>query len=430
MIAISNIKFIGIGGAGIAILNDLKPLLPEASLLAIDTDASTLEKTTIENKICLIENGEGSGGDTTIAQNAAAQNASELESVLKDSRVIVLVAGLGGGTGSIIAPMLAKVASENPNCEVISFTASALAIEGVEKTTLAIRSQNSLSRYTRASFSLPNDVILAKQNLPILEAYEQANAYMVNMISTLAKILTSNGIVNIDFPTFVKLFDNNNASQKISYASFGRGFGESAVDDAVEELQKSPLLPKDFSAKTMLLSLRCSPTFEMNKMQRLLELASQKFGSPTRMAFGAITDESLNTSIEVCAMGLCNQQEITQPKVEETSVQQTEPFSNETKEQEQKVVQKEIQVAPPQQAIDVSVAPVPVEPEKKSFFGIGRGRKQKKQPDAQIDDQQTEFKFVELSEQRGFFQDTPPNIRNGVDLDVPTYMRKGMKIVL
>ena len=103
---------------------------------------------------------------------------------------------------------------------------------------------------------------------------------------------------------------------------------------------------------------------------------------------------------------------------------------NETKEQEQKVVQKEIQVAPPQQAIDVSVAPVPVEPEKKSFFGIGRGRKQKKQPDAQIDDQQTEFKFVELSEQRGFFQDTPPNIRNGVDLDVPTYMRKGMKIVL
>ncbi|MBQ2721509.1 MAG: hypothetical protein IJF70_01245, partial [Opitutales bacterium] len=67
MIAISDIKIIGIGGAGIAILNDIKPLLPEASFVAIDTDASALEKCQIENQICLIENGEGAGGDTAIA---------------------------------------------------------------------------------------------------------------------------------------------------------------------------------------------------------------------------------------------------------------------------------------------------------------------------------------------------------------------------
>ncbi len=442
MIAISDIKIIGIGGAGIAILNDIKPLLPEASFVAIDTDASALEKCQIENQICLIENGEGAGGDTAIAQSGASEKASELEAILNGSRLVVLVAGLGGGTGSIIAPMLAKVATENSNCEVVSFTVSALAIEGIEKTKLATKAKLALSRFTRASFTLPNDVILAKQNLPIIDAYAKANLHIVNMVQSLARLLSSNGIVNIDFPTFIKLFDDNQAKQKISYASFGRGYAENAVDDAIEELQQSPLLPKDFSAKTMLLNLRCSPSFEMNKMQRLLELASQKFGSPAKMAFGAITDESLDTEIEVCAMGLCNdiehqQAEVIEDKFESENEIESAPtsFSNEeesvnkTAEPEQPAETKQvIDVAPPPQQTDISVPPVPVEPEKKSFFGLGR--RKKKQPEVKPDDNQTEFKFVELSEQRGFFLDTPPNIRNGVDLDIPTYLRKGIKINL
>ena len=443
MIAISDIKIIGIGGAGIAILNGIKPLLPEASFVAIDTDASVLAKCSIENQICLIENGEGAGGDTAIAQSGASEKASELEAVFGNSRLVVLVAGLGGGTGSIIAPMLAKVATENSNCEVISFTVSSLAIEGVEKTKLATKAKLALSRFTRASFTLPNDVILAKQNLPIIDAYAKANLYIVNMVQALARLLSSNGIVNIDFPTFVKLFDDNQTKQKNSFASFGRGYAENAVDDAIEQLQQSPLLPEDFSAKTMLLYLRCSPTFEMNKMQRLLELASQKFGSPAKMAFGAITDESLDTEIEVCAMGLCNeivlqQAEIIEKKIESetkaepvsTSFSNEEESVNETAEPEQPIKPKtEIEVAPPLQQTDVSIPPVPVEPEKKSFFGLGR-RKKKQPVEVKPDDKQTEFKFVELSEQRGFFLDTPPNIRNGVDLDIPTYLRKGIKINL
>ena len=435
MIAISNIKIIGVGGAGIAILNAIKQLLPEATLAIVDTDATALAKSTIENQICLIESGEGSGGDTNIAKSACAKHATELETLLKDSRLIVLVAGLGGGTGSVVAPILSKIASENPECEVISFTVSALAIEGDEKTNLAVRAQNYLSKRCLASFSLPNDIILARQNLPIVEAYSQANASIANTVYALAKMLSSNGIVNIDFPTFVKLFSDNKEVQKCAYASFGRGFAESAVDDAIEELQKSPLLPQNFSAKTMLLALRCSPTFEMNKMQRLLELASQKFGSPARMAFGAITDDSLDSTIEVCAIGLCNHQETERVPTEEVSVE-PETFSNTNDisdnsepvqvEQQQNV---EIQVAPPPERIDVSTPPVPVEPERKSFFGFGRRRKVKK-GESEAEKLQTEFTFMELSEQRGFFQDTPPNIRNGVDLDVPTYMRKGIKINL
>ena len=175
-------------------------------------------------------------------------------------------------------------------------------------------------------------------------------------------------------------------------------------------------------------------------MQRLLELASQQFGSPSKMAFGAITDESLDTEIEVCAMGLCN--EIVAQQLEEkldvetksepvpTSFSNEEESVNETAEPEQPIKPKtEIEVAPPLQQTDVSIPPVPVEPENKSFFGLGR-RKKKQPVEVKPDDKQTEFKFVELSEQRGFFLDTPPNIRNGVDLDIPTYLRKGIKINL
>ena len=418
MIDLSNIKIIGVGGAGVSILNAIKQALPNGSFAVVDTDANALAKSDIENKICLIDGGEGAGGDISIAEKSAIEHAEELEALIDDTRLVVLVAGLGGGTASVVAPMLSKIASAKPDCNIVSFTVSALAIEGEEKTHLAKRAQNYLAKRCVALFTLPNDIILARQNLPITQAYASANAYIVNMVCSLAKMLSSNGIVNIDFPTFVKIFSNTDEEQKLSYACFGRGFADSAVDDAIAELQKSPLLPPNFSAKTMLLSLRCSPSFEMNKMQRLLELASQTFGSPAKMAFGAVTDESLDSSIEVCAIGLCK------PSQAEEQ-QDANTFSNsvETDTSDQPV-RVEVEIAPPPVQVDVSKPPVPVEQ-----TGKKTTRKPVKQKaESETDKNQTEFKFMELSEQRGFFLDTPPNYINGVDLDIPTYLRKNINV--
>ncbi len=462
MLDISNIKIVGVGGAGLSILENIAAKIPMASLVAIDTDANALEKSSVERKILLIENGEGTGGDTEIAKKAAASKATELSTLTFGTRLMIIIAGFGGGTGSVVAPMISKISSENPECEILSFAALPLSIEGEEKNELAKKAQAYMSRRCRATFSLPNDIILAKQNLPIAQAYANANDCISNVVSSAVISASANGIVNIDYPTFIKIFSVD-TDAKASFAAFGRGWGDNAVEEAIEGLSQSPLLPQDFKARTMLLSLRCPPSFEMNKMQMLLESAARKFGTPQRFAFGAIAEESFDENIEVCAMGLCDNSRATstqlhtptdivepvkevsepEPKQEEARSQTT--LSNELETEESQTestdehlpeepavsAREEVKIEPPLERMDVSVKPVPVKSERRSFFGFGRRKKsQKKGVDENIDKQQTEFKFMELSEQRGFFHDTPPNIRNGEDLDVPTYMRRGIKINL
>ncbi len=468
MLDISNIKIVGVGGAGLSILECIADKIPNVSFVAIDTDAHMLDKSSIERKILLIKNGEGTGGDTEIAKKAAAVNASELSTIAFGARMMIIVAGFGGGTGSVVAPMLSKIVSENAECEILSFATLPLLIEGEEKNELAKKAQSYMSRRCRAAFSLPNDIILAKQNLPIAQAYSAANDCISNVITSAVISASASGIVNIDYPTFIKIFTADDET-KTSFAAFGRGEGDNAVDDAIDELSQSPLLPDNFKARTMLLNLRCPASFEMNKMQMLLESAAKKFGTPQRFAFGAIAEVSFSNNIEVCAMGLClnsTRQNITpeqqaqtlhqeqptikepqkeSPHKEETPLAQTvsneieqresQPLPNDAEQHnaEKPVVtaREEIKIAPPLERIDVSVKPVPVKSERRSFFSFGRRKKsQKKTVDENLDKQQTEFKFMELSEQRGFFLDTPPNIRNGEDLDVPTYMRRGIKINL
>lgn len=455
MLATSQIKIAGVGGAGIAVLNDLAPELPAGvATAAVDTDAAAVEGSAASVKIALIENGEGSGADTMAAKEAAVAHAKELESLADGARLLVILAGLGGGTGSVVAPMISKIAAQNPDCAVFSFSVLPLSVEGSQRQTLAFRAQNYLAKHCRAAFALPNDLILARLNAPIAEAFAAANANVVSAAASLVKMLSARGIVNVDFPTLSKVFPKREDAR--AFVAYGTGAGEDAVARAVAELSKSPMLPDGAKSESLVLSLRCGKNFEMNKMQMLLESVSDAFGRPERMAFGAAAEDAFSDNIEVCVMGPCPPapkpaaetkpvqpaaQTAAQPEAEQPaapapaqSAAAEERASEDVSIPEAKddtiTSNEKVEVAAPLASAAANTpAPVPAEPEekgRKSFFGFGR--KKKKAPESPKT--QTEFEFMELSQQRGFFQDTPPNIRNGVDLDVPTYMRKGIKIVL
>lgn len=455
MLATSQIKIAGVGGAGIAVLNDLAPELPAGvATAAVDTDAAAVEGSAASVKIALIENGEGSGADTMAAKEAAVAHAKELETLADGARLLVLLAGLGGGTGSVVAPMISKIAAQNPDCAVFAFSVLPLSVEGSQRQTLAFRAQNYLAKHCRAAFALPNDLILARLNAPIAEAFAAANANVVSAAASLVKMLSAKGIVNVDFPTLSKVFPKREDAR--AFVAYGTGEGEDAVARAVAELSKSPMLPDGAKPESLVLSLRCGKNFEMNKMQMLLESVSDAFGRPERMAFGAAAEDAFSDNIEVCVMGPCSPashpatvakeeqpeaQTAAQPKAEqpapaapEQSAAAEEQASEDVSIPEAKddtiTSNEKVEVAAPLASATANTpAPVPAEPEekgRKSFFGFGR--RKKKAPESPKT--QTEFEFMELSQQRGFFQDTPPNIRNGVDLDVPTYMRKGIKIVL
>lgn len=452
MLATSQIKIAGVGGAGIAVLNDLAPELPAGvATVAVDTDAAAVEGSAASVKIALIENGEGSGADTMAAKEAAVAHAKELETLADGARLLVILAGLGGGTGSVVAPMISKIAAQTPDCAVFAFSVLPLSVEGSQRQTLAFRAQNYLAKHCRAAFALPNDLILARLNAPIAEAFAAANANVVSAAGSLVKMLSARGIVNVDFPTLSKVFPKREDAR--AFVAYGTGAGEDAVARAVAELSKSPMLPDGAKPESLVLSLRCGKNFEMNKMQMLLESVSDAFGRPERMAFGAAAEDAFSDNIEVCVMGPCpsaskpaaETKPVQPAKAQPEAEQPASPAPAQSAAAEERASEdvsipeakddtitsnEKVEVAAPLASAAANTpAPVPAEPEekgRKSFFGFGR--KKKKAPESPKT--QTEFEFMELSQQRGFFQDTPPNIRNGVDLDVPTYMRKGIKIVL
>ena len=202
-----------------------------------------------------------------------------------------------------------------------------------------------------------------------------------------------------------------------------------------------------------MLSLVCGESFGMNQMQSLFESAAKTFGVSEKICFGAIVDKRLGDKIKVCAMGIAADAPV-QRKMGEFAPVKPQPAEPTTptpnlqtpdRPASERAVQVEHEKPKPARQFGAEEralhTPTPdekpaeivrEEPKKKSrgFFGFGRSKRAEKAAQEASQTEQSEFKFVEMSEQRGFFADTPVNIRKGEDLDVPTFMRRNIKINL
>lgn len=235
-----SIRVAGIGGAGAKIVSALCAKGCEgADMAAVDTDESSLRDCPVENAVCIgksVAGGMGSGGDPATAKEAAISDLALLKRIASGADVFVCVAGLGGGTGSVVTPILAKLAAENGAKLVISFSLMPLSVEGVDKSSLAERSVRYMRKVCDAAAALPNDIILARSALPVKAAFEAANMYAVSAISEICAMLLNRGVVNIGIPSFKKAFFKKGLS---TFFGIGCGTGANAVPDAAAELASS-----------------------------------------------------------------------------------------------------------------------------------------------------------------------------------------------
>lgn len=420
-----SIRVAGVGGAGVKIAAALCAAgCGGADIAAVDTDEASLRDCPVENAACVgktATGGMGSGGDPATAKEAAISDLAALKRIASGADVFICVAGLGGGTGSVIAPILAKLAAENGAKLVISFSLMPLSVEGVDKSSLAERSVRYMRKVCDAAAALPNDIILARSALPVKAAFEAANMYAVSAIGEICAMLLNRGVVNIGIPSFKKAFFQKGLP---TFFGIGCGKGANAVGDAAAELASSPLLgggAAGLNAESLMISLVCGEDFEMNKMQSLLETVSQAFGVRERICFGASVDKSMQGRIRVCAMGLAGNPE----RVPQAPGAASKPPAAPRATAELAGAGKN----PPEGEESATGSREEPKPKKsRGFFSFVRPKAKPapREPGAE----QSEFKFVEMSEQRGFFEDTPVNMRKGEDLDVPTFMRRNIKINL
>lgn len=381
------IKAAGVGGGGVNALEFLRGAMCGGKCLAINTDAKSLEASSAEEKILIgksVTRSMGAGGDISLAERAAQDDIDAITSALENVKLLFLTVSLGGGTGSAAAPVVVKIAKD-AGAFVIAFCTLPFAFEGGAKTRIAENAFKKIRSICDAAIALPNDEMLAESaQANILAAYEKASMCARVAAGSISSLISEGGLINADFNSLKNTF-HTNAPHRTAF-SFGSGQGANYIAKAMKSFDSFPALKSKFSAQKanrLLVGVRAGSDMSMEQLKQTLMAAAAKFCNSESVIFGVKIEQSFQKRLEIAAIGL----EISDELFEEETPQEPEPPA-------------ETKPAPRQ-----------------------RARKPQKNPATQ-----GEFEFVDIDLKRGFFEETPRNIYNKEDLDIPTFMRRGRKI--
>ena len=413
------VKIIGVGGAGGNALDRLQlDQLGSVGLVAVNTDAQALEACLISEKIMIGRNltrGLSTGGQAEIGRAAATADIQRLQKAVDGTDLVFILAGLGGGTGSGAAPVIAEAAASQ-GALVIAFTTLPFSMEGTNRHKQAQDALANLRGSCDAVIPLPNDILLQQidEDATVLDAFAQADHWMSRGVSSICSMLFTTGIINLDFVMLQKAFGNRGGR---TLFGIGRGEGDEASKKAIADLQSCPLLHlPELPRKTdkLLVNVLCGADMGMNDINALLHDVTERFASRQETYIGAVVDDNLHQTVEICVIGT-------------TDVGGRNAIHKYVNQSQHRQIASE--AARPAKPVDIETetpvaAPVP----QPGGVAVHQSKLQGKQETKTIP--QKEFMFVSEEENRGYFEKTAQNLIDGVDVDVPTYLRKGLKLRL
>ncbi len=301
------IKVIGVGGGGSNAVNHMHVKgIKDVGFVVCNTDKQALMRSTIENKIQLgadLLKGLGAGTDSATGRKAAQESIEYIRQLMQPpTQMVFITAGMGGGTGTGAAPVIAEVAKEMGMLTVAVVTAP-YSHEGRSKKNQALEGINALKEHCDTVLVILNDE-LAKLygKLPILRAYEHADNILSNAVKSIAEIITVHGSVNSDFMDVKKVLENAGTSVMSSASSSGENRAELAIEAALN----SPLLNnRDIrGAQRILITLASSTDEEymatLDEQMAITNYIESLIGDEADMCkVGVIFDDSLKEKLLV-----------------------------------------------------------------------------------------------------------------------------------
>ncbi len=376
-------KVIALGGAGIKIATRLR----DGPLQDFDIQGFDLIATPAPFDVFSIGGGNleffGSGGDPEVTLRAAEEKKAEIEAKLQGTSLIFIIAGLGGGTASALAPMIAE-AAVRAGALVFAFVSLPFSIEGTRRASQAKEAMSALRQSGAVVIPLPNDILLrwAPEGSTATHAIELADKNIGKGIRGLTAMIYTPGLLEVDFESIKRTFSQSKNAKTIF--SFGEGYGAGALTQVYSELTSCPLLQAAEVARSadhMVLSIKVSGDIGLKEVNQLTQQLAEKFGIRNEKIVGAVVSTDWN-----------------EPRIEAVFIGQPDL---ETRRKQSAALQ--------------------------SATLATKASRQK--PEAQVNPQ-TEFSFNTLLEQRGFFENTELNLYRGEDVDVPTYLRRSIKVQL
>lgn len=282
------IKVIGLGGAGNNTITRMSEVgITGAELISLNTDAQDLLCTVSDKKILIgkdITGGLGAGANPTVGEEAARESEQEIKKTLQGSDMVFITCGLGGGTGTGSAPVVAEVAKKVGALTVAVVTLP-FDVEGYHRAKNATEGLEKLESVVDTLIVIPNDKLLdIAPDLPLHTAFKVADELLTNAVKGIAELITKPGLINLDFADIRAIMQEGG----VSMIGVGESDSEQRAIEAVEKAINNPMLDVDITgAKGALVNVTGGSTMTLEEAKQVVETISSKLAEDAKIIWGA-----------------------------------------------------------------------------------------------------------------------------------------------
>ena len=295
------IKVIGVGGGGCNAINRMVDTgLQGVSFIGVNTDRQALTKCKAETKIQLgekVAGGRGAGANPEIGQKAAEESIDEIIAHIQDANMVFITAGMGGGTGTGAAPIIAKAAMDCGALTVAVVT-KPFTFEGKKRWNRAAKGIQYLSNFVDSLVVIPNDRLIdtSEKNTSMLEAFAMADDVLRKGVQGISDLISEYGLVNVDFADVRTVMEGRG----VAHMGVGTGEGEDKIEQAIQNAINSPLLETSISgAKSILLYVTGGYDMGMLDINTIADRVQSEADADANIIFGATISEEMKDRISV-----------------------------------------------------------------------------------------------------------------------------------
>ena len=339
----ARVKIIGIGGGGCnAIDNMIEAKLQGVDFIAANTDAQALSASKAPVKIQLgakLTKGLGAGANPKVGEEAALEDVDTIKSALMGADMVFVTAGMGGGTGTGGAPIVAKIAKEI-GALTVAIVTKPFEFEGRRRMEQAESGISLLKRIADTLITIPNQRLLSVtgKNISFMDAFKVADDILLQAAKGISDLILVRGLINLDFA------DVRTIMSEMGMALMGTGIasGENRAANAAQMAISNPLL-EDLTidgAKGILINISGNRSMTLNEIHEASSLIREAAHEDANIIFGAVVDESLGDSVRVTviATGFGKEEELMTPKFTENVMPFSQRLTGDTSETEERHV--------------------------------------------------------------------------------------------
>ncbi len=297
----ATIKVIGIGGAGNNAVNRMiESGIKNVEFIAVNTDRQALDYSKANSKIQIGEKltrGLGAGANPDIGTQAAEESRAEIAEVLKGADMVFVTAGMGGGTGTGAAPIVAATAKEL-GILTIGVVTKPFTFEGKKRLAQAERGVVALKGKVDTLVVIPNDKLLQviDRKTSIVEAFRMADDVLRQGVQGISDLIAIPGVINLDFADVKTIMLN----QGMAHMGVGRASGENRAEDAAKQAIQSPMLETSIEgAKGVIINITGGSDMGLHEANTAAELVQRNADPEANIIFGTVIDDSLGDEIQI-----------------------------------------------------------------------------------------------------------------------------------